>query len=149
MPNPLKSFPPSLRASQRVAGRGLAIRLHDTGRSLSRRPERAVSPCFELPGFPVAEYPARMRWLYVFIQLAVFAATCFWIVSTSAAQGREVVPLVVILIAAAATVVVTALLYWSIRGFKRLLGNPPEGRVVTPPGAFDNLRRGNPNQIEH
>lgn len=89
-----------------------------------------------------------MRWLYYALQIAVFVGV-FQFSLHLAEQGTHIGGPAIGFISIGFAAVATAIVYWSIRGIKRLLGYPPEGKIVTPPGAFDNLRRRNPNQIEH
>jgi hypothetical protein len=78
--------------------------------------------------------------LYGAMQIVVFCATAWLIVSAAQAQGHAIAGIGVWLVSLAVTAIATAIVYWSIEGIKRLLGKPPSPPIVPPKGAFDNLR---------
>jgi hypothetical protein len=86
-----------------------------------------------------------MRWvskiLYGLMQIAVFGLTAWWLSKVAAEDGSHVSWAGVWLISLAMAAIATAILYWSIEGVKRLMGRPPAAPIVSPRGAFDNLRR--------
>ena len=81
-----------------------------------------------------------MRWIYLALQVAIFIAVFWASLEFSKSTGQTMGGPAVGFMSIGFAVIATALLYWSIRGIKRLLGHPPEGRLIPPRGAFDNLR---------
>lgn len=54
---------------------------------------------------------------------------------------RPISPIAIAFIAVGCAAIVTAIVYWTGRGIRRLFGYPAGEPLVTPRGAFENLRR--------
>ena len=84
-----------------------------------------------------ASIVSGMRWLYGLLQIGLTLGIAY---AGFEGGGRQLPLGGWLVFGFIVSMIATAAVYWTIRGVKRLLGHPPEGRVIARRGAFDNLR---------
>lgn len=99
----------------------------------------------DLPAPHLSEYRPASRWGWYLLQIVVTLGIAAWGFEGLGRQGSLGIWLGIGFFAA---LMVTTGLYWSIRGMKRLLGYPPEGKLIPPRGAFENLNTRGQKQID-